>query len=105
MTLVSGLITRSKFERLTDLAHTKHYRAQARNRSDQHMYGYDIIKLDQDVTWCAGLRDEKLTEFTANKGEYLVKCHGQPPRRIKNWTQLKQEFHVFRNSKTKTESE
>lgn len=105
MTLVGGLITRANFEKLTDLAHTTHYRAQARLRSDQHMFGYDIIKLDQDVTWHAGWRVDKLNEFTAKKGEYLVKCTDHPPRRIETWTQVKKEFHVFRNSKTKIESE
>lgn len=99
MPLAIGLLYQTPFKQLTDLQHKKHYRAQARERRDRHTFGYDIVKLDQDVTWFAGWTNNDMKEYTAQKGEYLVQCFMQPPRVVKTWADLKKEFHVFRNTK------
>ena len=97
MPLLSGLLFKTPFEHLTDIKHTKHYTGQHKDPSERSMFGYSIIKLDEDVTYHVGWRQDDMKAYHAKKGEYLVQCPLQPPSIVKTWAELQTTYHIFRN--------
>lgn len=99
MALVTGLLYSLPFQKLTDVKHSKHYHAQAKDLRDRSMFGYEVIKLEQDVVYYVGWRVDSMSEYHAKMGEYLVQAPMQPPRIVKTWQQLRQAYKVFQNQK------
>ena len=99
MPLLSGLLYTANVKNILDLKHTKSYVAQHKNPSERSMFGYTVIKLDQDVTYYVGWREDSMTEYNARKGEYLTQTAGQPPEIIKSWNELRAKYKVFQNKK------
>lgn len=99
MTLLSGLIYNLPYEHLDHIKQTKSYMAQHKTPNKRSIFGYKVIKLDQDVTYKVGWRENDMKEFHAKKGEYLTQCPGQPPNIIKTWSELQATYRVFRNNR------
>ncbi|OEH53019.1 hypothetical protein AQ616_18450 [Oceanobacillus sp. E9] len=97
--LLSGLLYSKNVEDITVLKHSKKYVAQSKNPTSRSMFGYTVIKLNEDVTFHVGWRKDDLKEYKALKGEYLAQTIMQPPTVIKSWDELRRSFKVFRNEK------
>lgn len=97
MALLSGLIYSLPYKDIQEVKHSKHYYAQAKEPSDRSMFGYEVVKLEEDVIYYVGWRTDNMQEYHAKKGEYLVQTAMQPPRIINNWNQLRAAYKVFKN--------
>ncbi|MCR6108600.1 hypothetical protein HXA34_20130 [Salipaludibacillus agaradhaerens] len=101
MALIGGLMYSTPYEKLTDAKHTKYYQAQAKKPQERHIFGYKIIKLDEDFTFYVGWTQRDMKKYNAKKGDYIVQCPIQPPIVIKTWAEVRSKYHVFRNTTKK----
>jgi hypothetical protein len=97
--LLTGLLYTTNVSDILKLKHTKSYDAQHKTPSEQSIFGYKVIKLDQDVTYYVGWRPNEMRAFHAKKGEYLTQTVGQPPNIVKTWSELRCKYKVFQNKK------
>lgn len=97
MPLLSGLLHTLPYDKLHSIKHSKSYNAQHKKPSKWSIYGYSIIKLEEDVTFHVGWRPDDMKEHHAKKGEYLVQCPLQPPSIVTSWAELRKNYRVFRN--------
>lgn len=97
MPLLSGLLYSLSYDDLKSIKHSKSYQAQHKQPDKRHLFGYTVIKLEEDVTFHVGWRPDDLKENQAKKGEYLAQCPTQPPNIVKSWAELRKTYHVFQN--------
>lgn len=96
MALLSGLLYSLPYKNITEVKHSKHYHAQAKNPSDRSMFGYEAIKLEEEVIYFVGWREDDMNEYHANKGEYLVQAPTQPPKIVETWSELRTKYKIFK---------
>ncbi|MCC2248825.1 hypothetical protein JUJ52_02480 [Virgibacillus sp. AGTR] len=96
---MTGLLYSKNVDNILNLKHSKRYEAQHKNLSDRSYLGYTVIKLDEDVTFYIGWREDDMKEYKAFKGDYLVQTIMQPPEIIKTWYELRIKYKVFQNKK------
>ncbi|AUJ26579.1 hypothetical protein [Virgibacillus dokdonensis] len=99
MPLLTGLLYTTNVSDILKLKHTNSYVAQHKTPHNRSLFGYSVIKLDQDVTYYVGWKEDSMTEYNARKGEYLIQTPGQPPEVIKSWNELRTKYKVFQKKK------